>query len=223
MKMNCGHSADLTLAKGPRRDLIRLNGVHDGTRWSRTISLNGACHLLEVLHGVSEKEFTEATRETDQLCLLHSLDPIHAYMLYDTYDWQPDGLLAIVRPHEAFALREGLKRLLADAIVDEPERELWLLSSTCVEVNASGADAVISREELYPTREKACDRLREFMRSDVNEANDGEWEDGYTVDDALDSIFEYDEDLESDGDGKWTYDGVKLSCEWRLLRKRVRA
>ncbi len=102
---------------------------------------------------------------------------------------------------------------------------VWILLSTSVLLGdpaEAGADRVATRARAYATREAACDALREFMRTDVNEAND-DWRDDYGVDDALDAIFEYDEDLESDGDGLWTYDGTLRSCEWRLMRLEVRS
>ena len=39
-----------------------------------------------------------------------------------------------------------------------------------------------------------------------------------TVDDALDLILADNADLESDGDGFWTWDGATRYYEWRLMR-----
>ena len=43
-----------------------------------------------------------------------------------------------------------------------------------------------------------------------------------TVDEALDLILIDNDDLESDGDGLWTWDGTTRSYEWRLMRLEVR-
>ena len=39
-----------------------------------------------------------------------------------------------------------------------------------------------------------------------------------TVDEALDLIFADNDDLGSEGDGLWTWDGSTRSYEWRLMR-----
>lgn len=106
-------------------------------------------------------------------------------------------------------------------------KEVWILLSTGL-LNVPdphpGEDVVQTRAFAYATSEAACDALREFMRPDVNESRtDEEWDDGdMTVDDALDFILEDNEDLESDGDGKWTWDGTTRSYEWKLMRLEVR-
>jgi hypothetical protein len=103
--------------------------------------------------------------------------------------------------------------------------EIWLLLSTCVltgDAAVDGADQIGTRAFAYATREAACDALREFMRLDVNESRpEGAWDD-MTVDDALDFIFDGNDDLESDGDGLWTWDGTTRSYEWKLMRLGVR-
>ena len=110
-------------------------------------------------------------------------------------------------------------------------KEIWLLLSTGV-LNVPDphpdADMVQTRAFAYATREAALDALREFMRPDVNESRtDEEWDaSGELVDDALDFVFDYldgSDDLESDGDGLWTWDGTTRSYEWRLMRLEVRS
>lgn len=108
-------------------------------------------------------------------------------------------------------------------------KEVWILLSTGVltgDTAADGAEQIGTRAFAYATREAACDALREFMRPDVNESRPDEaWDNDsdMTVDDALDFILEDNEDLESDGDGEWTWDGTTRSYEWKLMRLEVRS
>jgi hypothetical protein len=106
-------------------------------------------------------------------------------------------------------------------------KKIWILLSTCVltgDAAVDGAEQIGTWAAAYATREAACDELREFMRPDVNESRPEEaWDDTETVDDVLDSIFEENDDLNSDGDGMWTYDGSVRSYEWRLIRLEVRS
>ena len=112
-------------------------------------------------------------------------------------------------------------------LTDE-SKETWLLLSTCILTGGAavdGADQIGTRAFAYATREAACADLREFMRPDVVEARpEGAWDDDtyMTVDEALDLILLDNDDLKSDGDGMWTYDGTTRSYEWRLMRLGVR-
>lgn len=101
-------------------------------------------------------------------------------------------------------------------------KEIWLLLSTGVltgDAAVDGTDLVGTRAFAYATREAACGALREFMRPDVADSRPEEaWGDDMTVDDALDFILADNADIESDGDGLWTWDGTTRSYEWRLMR-----
>ena len=103
-------------------------------------------------------------------------------------------------------------------------KEVWLLLSTGVltgDAAVDGADMISTRAFAYATREAACDALREFMRPDVADSYpEGVWNDNpyITVDDALDFILADSADIESDGDGLWTWDGSTRYYEWRLMR-----
>jgi len=107
-------------------------------------------------------------------------------------------------------------------------KEVWILLSTGVLTGCTtvdGAEQIVTRARAYATREAACDALREFMRPDVNESRPDEaWDNDpdMTVDDALDFIFDGSDDLESDGDGLWAWDGTTRSYEWKLMRLEVR-
>ena len=100
-------------------------------------------------------------------------------------------------------------------------KEMWLLLSTSIltgDAAVDGADMIGTRAFAYATREAACGALREFMRPDVVESRpEGAWDD-MTVDDALDLILLDNDDLESDGDGLWTWDGSIRYYEWKLMR-----
>lgn len=107
--------------------------------------------------------------------------------------------------------------------------KVWILLSTGV-LNIPdphpGEDTVQTRTFAYATREAACDALREFMRPDVNESRPEEaWNDDfcYTVDAALDFILDENDDLKSDGDGFWTWDGSIRSYEWKLIQLEVKS
>lgn len=112
-------------------------------------------------------------------------------------------------------------------IKNPPLRRVWLLLSTCIltgDASADGADQIGTRAFAYATREAACADLREFMRPDVVDSRpEGAWDNdpNMTVDDALDLILLDNDDLESDGDGLWTWDGTTRSYEWRLMRMEV--
>ena len=103
-------------------------------------------------------------------------------------------------------------------------KEIWLLLSTGVltgDAAVDGADMIGTRAFAYATRKAACGALREFMRPDVVDSRpEGAWDDDpyMTVDDALDLILADNADLESDGDGFWTWDGSTRFYEWRLMR-----
>lgn len=100
--------------------------------------------------------------------------------------------------------------------------EIWLLISTGI-LNAPGPhpgeDAIQTRVFAYASRRSACSAIRGFVRQDLDEELERRAE---AVNEALDSVFAGNEDLESDGDGMWTYDGSNRSYEWRLLRLEVR-
>lgn len=103
-------------------------------------------------------------------------------------------------------------------------KEIWLLLSTGVltaDAAVDGADLIGARAFAYATREAACDALREFMRPDVVESRpEGAWDGDpdMTVDGVLDGILDDNDDLKSDGDVLWTWDGSIRSYEWRLMR-----
>ena len=122
-------------------------------------------------------------------------------------------------------LELALERAIIDSVYSTGH-EVWLLLSTAVLTGAAvdGTDQIETRALAYPSREAARDHIREFMRLDVSESKPkGAWDDTETVDDVLDSIFEGNDDLNSDGDGVWTYDGSVRSYEWKLMRLGVRA
>lgn len=221
-----GFPVDLTVSRGAH-NRIRMNAAgRGGDSWSRSMTIQGAAEIVRVLRGHSENEYfgVQGLPGTDPLGFRHFIewdgDPNNpGYELYDRSGNTKGRTLCTLNMADAVALELALERAIIDSVYST-EHEVWLLLSTAVLTGGAavdGADQIETRAFAYPSREAACDHLREFMRADVNEANDG-WEGDYTVDDALDSIFEYDEDLESGGDGMWTYDGTVRSYEWKLMR-----
>lgn len=113
-------------------------------------------------------------------------------------------------------------------VPEERLGEVWILVSTAIldipDPNP-GADQIGTYARAFSSREAACDALREFVRVDLNEARpDGAWDEDpdWTIDDALDLIFESNDDLNGNGDGCWSFSGSVRSYEWRLMRLEVR-
>lgn len=221
-----GFPVDLTVSRGTRNRIRMTAAGRGGDSWSRSMTIQGAAEIVRVLRGHSENEYfgVQGLPGVDPLGFRHFIewdgDPNNpGYELYDRSGNTKGRTLCTLNMADAVALELALERAIIDSVYST-EHEVWLLLSTAVltgDAAVDGADQIETRAFAYPSREAACDHLREFMRADVNEANDG-WEGDYTVDDALDSIFEYDEDLESGGDGMWTYDGTVRSYEWKLMR-----
>ena len=109
MKMNGGASADVTVgnmsAGGKTCVVIRADG--DG---SHVMSAGGACRLLEVLYGCSEEAVVLCERP---LVLIHSLEYGSTYMLYRAVNGKPDGLIAVIRAHEAIWLKLKLEQAVS--------------------------------------------------------------------------------------------------------------
>lgn len=222
-----GAVVDVVVSRGPR-DIVRIEGTGKITCWCRNLSVRGASQVLRVLLGQTDGEILgdgEGERDCDPLAFRKFFDPSPGYMLYDRDGDKPTTLFS-VDLDGAMALKLALAKAIQDCTYVR-YREVWLLLSTCVltgDAAVDGADQLGTRAFAYATREEACDHLREFMRPDVDDSRpDGAWDDGTeTVDDVLDSIFEGNDDLGSDGDGRWTYDGSVRSYEWRLMRLGVR-
>ena len=227
-----GFPVDLTVSRGTH-NRIRLNAAGRGDdSWSRSMTIQGAAEIVRVLRGHSENEYfgVQGLPGTDPLGFRHFIewdgDPDNpGYELDDRSGNTKGRTLCTLNMADAVALELALERAIIDSVYST-EHEVWLLLSTgTLEVPDpyQGVDKVVVRTFAYASREKACDHLREFMREDVNEAQeDGYWEGDCTVDGALDSIFEGNDDLNSTSDGMWTYDGSVRSYEWRLIRLGVR-
>lgn len=228
-----GFPVDLTVSRGTH-NRIRLNAAGRGDdSWSRSMTIQGAAEIVRVLRGHSENEYfgVQGLPGTDPLGFRHFIewdgDPDNpGYELYDRSGNTKGRTLCTLNMADAVALELALERAIIDSVYST-EREVWLLLSTAVltgDAAVDGADQIGTRAFAYPSREAACDHIREFMRPDVNESRpEGAWDDTETVDDVLDSIFEGNDDLNSAGDGMWTYDGSTRSYEWKLMRLGVRA
>lgn len=223
-----GFPVDLTVSRGTHNRIRMSAAGRGGDSWSRSMTIQGAAEIVRVLRGHSENEYfgVQGLPGVDPLGFRHFIewdgDPDNpGYELYDRSGNTRGRTLCTLNMADAVALELALERAIIDSVYST-EHEVWLLLSTgTLEVPDPhpGVDKVVVRTFAYASREKACDHLREFMREDVNEAQeDGYWEGDYTVDDALDSIFEGNDDLNSTGDGMWTYDGSVRSYEWRLMR-----
>lgn len=107
MKMNDGASAEVKVgnmfAGVGSKVVLWVDGSH-------VMSAGDACRLLEVLYGCSEEAVVLCERP---LVLLHSLEYGPAYMLYRAVEGRPDGLLAVIRTHEAIWLRLKLEKAVA--------------------------------------------------------------------------------------------------------------
>lgn len=222
-----GFPVDLTVSRGTR-NRIRMNAAgRGGDSWSRSMTIQGAAEIVRVLRGHSENEYfgVQGLPGVDPLGFRHFIewdgDPDNpGYELYDRSGNTKGRTLCTLNMADAVALELALERAIIDSVYST-EHEVWLLLSTAVLTGAAvdGTDQIETRAFAYPSREAACDHIREFMRPDVNESRPkGAWDDTETVDDVLDSIFEGNDDLNSTGDGMWTYDGSTRSYEWRLMR-----
>lgn len=223
-----GFPVDLTVSRGTR-NRIRMNAAgRGGDSWSRSMTIQGAAEIVRVLRGHSENEYfgVQGLPGVDPLGFRHFIewdgDPNNpGYELYDRSGNTRGRTLCTLNMADAVALELALERAIIDSVYST-EHEVWLLLSTAVltgDAAVDGADQIGTRAFVYSSREAACDHLREFMRPDVNESRpEGAWDDTETVDDVLDSIFEGNDDLNSTGDGMWTYDGSTRSYEWKLMR-----
>lgn len=111
MKMNDGASADIRVDRiFVNRTAKVLLEVGDDGEHIHIMSVNDACRLLEVLYGCVEETVVNCKRP---LVLSHSLAPVHAYLLYRAVNGKPDGLLAVIRPHEAIWLKLRLEQTIA--------------------------------------------------------------------------------------------------------------
>lgn len=223
-----GFPVDLTVSRWTR-NRIRMNAAgRGGDSWSRSMTIQGAAEIVRVLRGHSENEYfgVQGLPGVDPLGFRHFIewdgDPNNpGYELYDRSGNTKGRTLCTLNMADAVALELALGRAIIDSVYST-EHEVWLLLSTAVltgDAAVDGADQIGTRAFVYSSREAACDHLREFMRPDVNESRpEGAWDDTETVDDVLDSIFEGNDDLNSTGDGMWTYDGSTRSYEWKLMR-----
>lgn len=223
-----GFPVDLTVSRGTH-NRIRMNAAgRGGDSWSRSMTIQSAAEIVRVLRGHSENEYfgVQGLPGVDPLGFRRFIewdgDPDNpGYELYDRSGNTKGRTLCTLNMADAVALELALERAIIDSVYST-EHEVWLLLSTAVltgDASVDGADQIGTRAFAYSSREAACDHIREFMRPDVNDSRpDGAWDDTETVDDVLDSIFEGNGDLESDGDGRWTYDGSTRSYEWRLVR-----
>lgn len=114
MKVNDGASADIRISMSWDGKFIDF--VIDGQM--RRVTTNDACRIMMVFTGCSEEEHTSQVPQcTDKpMYLMHQLEPYPAYMLYNWVDGRPDGLLAVIKPHEVLGLRAALEQMLAKAI-----------------------------------------------------------------------------------------------------------
>ena len=229
-----GFPVDLTVSRGTH-NRIRFNAVGRGDdSWNRSVTIQGAAEIVRVLRGHSENEYfgVQGLPGMDPLGFCHFIewdgDPNnHGFELYDRSGNTKGRTLCTFNMADAVALELALERAIIDSVYST-EHEVWLLLSTCIltgDASADGADQIGTRAFAYATREAACAALREFMRPDVVESRpEGAWDEDpdTTVDGELDSIFRWNDDLKSDGDGMWTYDGTTRSYEWRLMRLKVR-
>ena len=223
-----GFPVDLTVSRGTRNRIRMTAAGRGGDSWSRSMTIQGAAEIVRVLRGHSENEYfgVQGLPGVDPLGFRHFIewdgDPNNpGYELYDRSGNTKGRTLCTLNMADAVALELALERAIIDSVYST-EHEVWLLLSTAVltgDAAVDGADQIGTRAFVYSSREAACDHLREFMRPDVNESRpEGAWDDTETVDDVLDSIFEGNDDLNSTGDGMWTYDGTVRSYEWKLMR-----
>lgn len=223
-----GFPVDLTVSRGTRNRIRMTAAGRGGDSWSRSVTIQGAAEIVRVLRGHSENEYfgVQGLPGVDPLGFRHFIewdgDPNNpGYELYDRSGNTKGRTLCTLNMADAVALELALERAIIDSVYST-EHEVWLLLSTAVltgDAAVDGADQIGTRAFVYSSREAACDHLREFMRPDVNESRpEGAWDDTETVDDVLDSIFEGNDDLNSTGDGMWTYDGTVRSYEWKLMR-----
>lgn len=223
-----GFPVDLTVSRGTHNRIRMTAAGRGGDSWSRSMTIQGAAEIVRVLRGHSENEYfgVQGLPGTDPLGFRHFIewdgDPDNpGYELYDRSGNTKGRTLCTLNMADAVALELALERAIIDSVYST-EHEVWLLLSTAVltgDAAVDGADQIETRAFVYSSREAACDHLREFMRPDVNESRpEGAWDDTETVDDVLDSIFEGNDDLNSAGDGMWTYDGSTRSYEWKLMR-----
>lgn len=114
MKVNDGASADIRISMSWEGKFIDF--VIDGQL--RHVTTNDACRMMMVFTGSSEEEHTSQVPQcTDKpMYLAHQLEPYPAYMLYNWVDGRPDGLLAVIKPHEVLGLRAALEQMLAKVI-----------------------------------------------------------------------------------------------------------
>ena len=208
--------------------MIWIDGTGESYVWRRILTVSGAALFADVLAGRLETACTGGDGDRGDPMGISCPHPC----CYIVYDRDEERVLFTLNEPQAAALRLALEREIADAVRDSgrdtgdgdaPAPEVWLLLSTGVltgDAAVDGADQIGTRAFAYATREAACGALREFMRPDVVESRpEGRWdEDDMTVDDALDFIFKDSDDLGSDGDGLWTWDGTNRSYEWRLMR-----
>lgn len=141
----------------------------------------------------------------------------------------------LVNADQALALAWAIKKCVAEALspsaVAPKTKEIalspvWTLTSRRVltgDSAAEGADLVGGHVEVFSSKEKAEDRLREFMRPLVNEAHPADSLDGAetNVDDILDGIIE---EVQHLGNSVWTrdhyyYDGTTQSFVVELENK----
>lgn len=228
-----GFPVDLTVSRGTRNRIRMSAAGRGGDSWSRSMTIQGAAEIVRVLRGHSENEYfgVQGLPGVDPLGFRHFIewdgDPNNpGYELYDRSGNTKGRTLCTLNMADAVALELALERAIIDSVY-ETYQEAWLLVAVGKLVVAGpcpGVDPTVVRTALYASREKACDSLREFMRVGVNDAQPDDYWDGAdeTVDDVLDSIFEGNHDLESNGNGLWQYDGTVRSYEWRLIRLGVR-
>lgn len=226
-----GFPVDLTVSRGAH-NRIRISAAGEGDdSWSQSMTIRGAAEIVRVLRGWSENEYfgVQGLPGADPLGFRRferDGDPDGSgYELYDRSGNTKGRTLCTFNEADAVALELALERAIIDSVYST-ECEVWMLLSTAVltgDAAVDGADQVGTRAFAFSSREAACDHLREFMRPDVNDSRpEGAWDGTETVDDVLDSIFEGNDDLDSDGDGMWTYDGSVRSYEWKLVRLGVR-
>lgn len=145
----------------------------------------------------------------------------------------------IVNANQALALAWAIKKCVTEALSPsaaiQKTKEIalshvWTLTSRRVltgDSAAEGADLIGGHTEAFSSKEKAEDRLREFMRPLVNEAHPADSLDGCetNVDDILDGIIE---EVQHLGNSVWTrdryhYDGTTQSFVVELENKDVDA
>jgi len=188
---------------------------------------------------VGEKNFDKIPYKKYEL--METSKEVFVWYEGDTEEWRlrfADDYCVVLDADEALALSWAIKVGVArDIYGSEPRavqaaepKEVWVLSCRRLIVDRDAvkdSDRLGGYEEVFLSKEKACDAVREFMRPLVNEAYpESFWTNGLTgktVDDILDEIFE-----EHPAEGSftdftyWTHDGMAESFEVKICKRELK-